>query len=109
MFAEHLKCVTKVFQATKKVLHSSLKIKEKPIDTGFIGFFLPGECVTWYPSPDYIEAGRFKLPKWLRQQKQESEHDSYALFYQAKKPADIQIMSLSAVGQTCDCSVDSVK
>ena len=42
----------------------------KPVNAEVLGLFIPkagSQAVDLYPSPDLIEAGKFKLPKFITQ------------------------------------------
>lgn len=54
-----------MWQAFSKFIKNQVEIKNKVVDTKLIGLFSPSndrKCVI-YPSPEYLEAGRFKLQK----------------------------------------------
>ena len=61
----------KVWKAFSKFLHSQCDQKHKAVDTNAIGLFIIKEgsqTVSLYPSPAFLDAGKFKLPKFMRKQ-----------------------------------------
>ena len=67
VFADHLRNVTKSWKAFTKFVKSQCE-KQKGVDTQVLGLMIPkGDKVELFPSPDLMEAGKFKLPKYIRQ------------------------------------------
>ena len=57
--------MAKVWQAFSKYVKSQSLDKGRVVDTTLIGTFMPDanqNCI-FLPSPEYLEAGKFKLPK----------------------------------------------
>jgi hypothetical protein len=59
IFKLNVKEITKVWYAFSKFIKNQCNSKMKTVDTQLIGIFL-GDG-KFYPSPDYLEAGNFKL------------------------------------------------
>ena len=71
IFNEHLMLASKVFVAYTKFIDKQINEKMKAVDSGFIGIFKQNEktqMAKLYPSIEFLEAGRFKLPKWIREE-----------------------------------------
>jgi len=110
VFTAQIRLATKVHLAFCKALKKTLVDVQKPIDTTIIGIFKPGDQIKFYPSPEYIEAGRFKQAKWLRQEVEEAESQDYAAFYSSLKAGtDVQTLNFASLATVCDSSADSVK
>jgi len=60
---ENAQRITKVWLAFVKFIKSQVMINGRLVDTGLIGlFFLDSRReVTFMPSPEFLEAGKFKL------------------------------------------------
>ena len=78
VMVENLKKVTRVWSAFSKFLKSQVVDKQKTVDTNLIGIFTPQQDpssalsgitsladVLFAPSPDFLEAGKFKVTPQL--------------------------------------------
>ena len=63
IFKQNMKQINKVWYAFSKYVKNQCEEKNKTVDTHLIGSFLPDG--NFYPSPDYLEAGNFKVHRDL--------------------------------------------
>lgn len=84
--------------------------KNKVVDTTFIGLFVPvDEGVTFYPSVEYLDAGKFKLPKAILKEKGERE---YAAMYSAilEKHKDNMVkLNFGSIGIVCGAKAEQAR
>ena len=110
MFNSQLKLATKVHIAFCKALKKTLVDVQKPIDTTIIGIFKPGDQIKFYPSPEFVEAGRFKQAKWLKKEVDESGCEGYkGHFSLIKESSDIQTLNFASLATVCESTAEIVK
>ena len=65
IFKQNVRQITKVWYAFSKFVKNQCEQKNKTVDTQLIGIFVPDNSVgcKFYPSPEYLEAGNFKMHK----------------------------------------------
>lgn len=73
-FAVHFNNILKVWLAFCKFLRSQIDEKQVSVDTVVAGLFLrqvqdESVVITFLPSPEYLEAGKFKLPREVLKEK----------------------------------------
>ena len=79
------------------------------MDTSFIGLFVPcGDSVVFYPSCEYLEAGKYKLPKSILKEKGERD---YASFYASllEKYVDNVKLNFGSIGIVCGIKADQAR
>ena len=66
--AENTQRANKVWAAFVKFIRNQTIVNGRLVDTQLIGFFAKndnGNGVSYWPSPDFLEAGKFKLQRGL--------------------------------------------
>lgn len=63
--ADNVQRINKVWQAFVKFVKSQVVVNGRVVDTCLIGLFFndSNRQITFMPSPDYLEAGKFKLQR----------------------------------------------
>ena len=83
-----------------------------------IGLFLPSNTiegsVDFYPSPQFLEAGKFKLSRKTRVSMEQTGRQSYESFYEYLQNSEMSginfaQMSFSAIATVCGQSADQSK
>ena len=81
----------------------------KTVETHLIGAFVQDQATTckFYPSPEYLEAGNFKMHRDLYQ---EFNGSTYPLFYNhLLKDKDIIPVNFSSIAMVCNIKTDKAK
>ena len=105
IFANILKKLAKVWRAFSKFLKNQCEIKGKAVDTQILGLFIMKEgtqTICLYPSPEFLEAGKFKLPKFMNQQMMDQNVSYEELYVNLKAKTELQIMNFGSLGSVCN-------
>jgi hypothetical protein len=78
-----MKNALKVWSAFTKFINKQCHENQKSVDTNLIGLFCAKSTgICFYPSVDFVEAGRFKISKSTRQEMaNKSGCENYGEFY----------------------------
>jgi hypothetical protein len=96
-----------------KYLRNQCIDKSRCVDTNLVGLFVPyneDNGVTFYPSIEYLEAGKYKLPKSILRQKGESK--DYATFYSGvvQQNSDNTVkLNFGSIGIVCGVKAEQAK
>ena len=105
IFANILKKLAKVWRAFSKFLKNQCESKGKAVDTQILGLFMMKEgtqTISLYPSPEFLEAGKFKLPKFMNQQMMDQNVSYEELYVNLKAKTELQIMNFGSIGSVCN-------
>lgn len=105
IFANILKKLAKVWRAFSKFLKNQCENKGKAVDTQILGLFMMKEgtqTICLYPSPEFQEAGKFKLPKFMNQQMMDQNVSYEELYVNLKAKTELQIMNFGSLGSVCN-------
>tara|TARA_B110000285_G_C15060740_1_gene582231 strand:+ start:234 stop:557 length:324 start_codon:yes stop_codon:yes gene_type:complete len=107
-----MKKLAKVWRAFSKFLKNQCELKGKAVDTQIMGLFLMKEgtqTLCLYPSPEFLDAGKFKLPKFMRQQMMEKNMSYEELYVSLKAKTELSIMNFGSIGSVCNLQQDAAK
>ena len=65
--------------------------------------------VSLYPSSEYLEAGKFKLPKFMRKQMMDNGMTYEELYNSIKAKTELSIMNFGSLGSVCNLQQDNCK
>ena len=109
---------SKVYTAYTKFIEKQIIEKKKSVDSVYIGLFKANEHTSsakLYPSQEFIEAGRFKLPIWIRDELREKKlgTDYQKLFGQIRAEVTSNndcfiTISTSSIAASCGTSAEMV-
>lgn len=107
VFAEHLRNITKTWKSFSKFVKSQCE-KQRGVDTQVLGLMIPkGEKIELFPSPDLMEVGKFKLPKYIRQMMIE-ENSSYEDLYK-KLNQGLSALNFGSLASVCNLQPEQIK
>ena len=79
-FNAHLKTLGKLWQAFSKYIKNQVQEKQRSVDTTIFGVFMKdGDKLRFLASPEYLEAGKFRLPRDVLKEK---GSEDYSKFYE---------------------------
>ena len=98
-----------MFSAFTKFVKSQIE-KGKVVDTQIIGLFSQTSSdgpIHFYPTQEYLDNGKFKLPKFMRNQMTEAGL-SYEAYYSTKLE-DLSLLNFGSLAQVCNLQDEQVK
>ena len=79
----------KIFSAYARQIFGQIDNAKKCVDTIYFGLLIVdsdgSKTIKYYPSVDFLDAGKFKLSKQLRNELTESKAKDYESLYEVKK------------------------
>ena len=95
-FNAYFSSIYKCFSSFSKYLKTQIEDKNKSVDTQIMGVFIKEDDQTrFYPTVQFLEAGKFKLPRDILKQK---GNDDYAKLYQDKTAEqDLMLLNFGAL------------
>ena len=86
----------------------NMNAKERSVDTQVCGVFIAGaDRFKFYPSPDFMEAGKFKMGRDLRKELSDSQSNNYRELYESLGEA--QLLPYQSIASVCDISAEQAK
>lgn len=80
------------------------------MDTTFIGLFVPTEdSIIFYPSVEYLDAGKYKLPKSILKEKGERDYASFYPSIEQKFSDNMVKLNFGSIGIVCGIKAEQAR